>query len=380
MRRGAAAEIDLDAIAHNFALVRKTVRNRPVIAVVKADSYGHGSVEVAKRLVEEGVSCLAVAFAEEGIELRESGVSSPILVLFDIGKPSDFFDYRLIPVIHDIETARILSGESQRRGMHLDIHVKVDTGMGRLGFHEGRDLETLSEITASGFLRIAGLMSHFSEADIADKTCAEAQLRMFHSLKERLLHDKKGRVMCHMANSAATVSLRDAHLDAVRPGLMLYGYSPFTADASVTSFFPLSSLRPSMKLTTQILSLRRMQKGMSVSYGRTFVMKRECLIAVLPLGYADGIGRVLSNNLDVLVRGKRAPVAGRICMDLTMVDVTEVSDVEVGDEVVLIGRQGDEEVTVGEVASRAGTIIYEILTAVGMRSRRIYRGRKYEPY
>jgi alanine racemase len=369
VHRGATAEIDLDAIAHNFSLVREMTENLPVIAVVKADAYGHGAVEVSKILVEKGVSCLAVAFTEEGIALRESGISSPILVLFDTGATADFFEHHLIPVLHDLETARRLYGESLRRGRSLDVHVKLDTGLGRIGFHDDRELETLNVITASGLLRIVGLMSHFSEADIADTAYAKAQLTRFHAMKEKVLQGGKGTVMCHIANSAAIMSLREAHLDAVRPGLMLYGYSPLTG-ASLRS----SSLNPSMRVTTQILSLKRFREGMSVSYGRTFITRRESLIAVLPLGYADGIGRVFSNNLEVLVKGKRVPVAGRICMDLTMVDITEVGEVAVGDEVVLIGRQGDEEITAGELAEKAGTINYEILTTIGMRSRRVYRG------
>lgn len=385
MYRGAVAEIDLDAVASNLNLARKFSYNRPVIAVVKADAYGHGAIEVSKRLVVEGVSFFAVAYSEEGLKLRGAGIKARILVLFDKDSIPEFFDHDLIPVIHDVGTAVRLSEEAKKRGRHLPVHIKIDTGMGRLGLSNDEVLDDIVAISKLEYLRIEGLMSHFSEADAVEQSYAAEQLGKFIRLRDKLRPSLKNDVLCHMANSAAIFFFKDAYLDAVRPGLMLYGCPPFS-DNPLSSPFAKggkrgateerdqrgSGLRPAMSVKTRILSLRRLQKGTPVSYGRTFITKRESLIAVLPVGYADGYGRVLSNNADVLVRGRRVPVVGRVCMDLTMADVTGVEDIVEGDEVVLIGKQGDEEITVHEIAERAGTISYEILTAIGNRSKRIY--------
>lgn len=368
MRRGVIAEIDLNAITHNLGIVKRVTENRPVIAVVKADAYGHGAVEISKRLLDGGVSFLAVAFIDEAVKLREAGIRSPILVLFDKCDITYFFEYHLTPVIHDLQTARRLSEEARKRDCSLDVHVKVDTGMGRLGFHNQDTMEEIIAISKMHSLNVRGLMSHFSESDIADKSYAETQLKRFHTVKDVLVKKIDGNLLCHMANSAATLSLKDAHFDAVRPGLMLYGYSPIQQSAVGRN----SELIPVMKVKTKILALRRFSEGSPVSYGRTFIARRESVIAVLPIGYADGYSRLFSNNMDVIVRGRRVHVVGRVCMDLTMVDVTDVEGVKEGDEVVLLGRQGDEEITVLEMAAKAATIPYEILTTIGNRSRRVY--------
>ncbi len=382
MRRGPLAEIDLDAVSHNLRLVGKITGNRPVIAVVKADAYGHGAAEVSERLVDAGAGYLAVAFTGEAIALREDGISAPILVLFDRSDIPDFFEYGLIPVIHDLPSARRFSREAAKRKIRLDVHVKIDTGMGRMGLNSGNVLRELAAVAGLEHLRVRGLMSHFSDADMTDPSYARMQLKRFTMIREEFMKRFRGPLLCHMANSAATLSLKEAHLDAVRPGLVLYGHSPFEQSATggrrsgtgkdVGPKARNSGLVPAMKVRTEILSLRRLRRGVPVSYGRTFITRRESVIAVLPVGYADGYQRVLTNNMDVLVRGKRAPVVGRVCMDLIMVDVTEVKGVRENDEVVLLGRQGREEITASEMAGRAGTIPYEILTSLGIRSRRVY--------
>ena len=370
VHRGALAEIDLGAVSHNLGIIRSITGNHPIIAVVKADAYGHGAVEVSKRLVEQGVSCLAVAFNDEAIALRQAGVRIPILVLFD-RDVNDCFAYDLIPVVRDLSSARKLSVEAKKRGRPLSVHIKVDTGMGRIGFPYDSALEEIMAVLKMDSLNITGLMSHFSDSDIADKSFAELQLKRFQEIRTKLLARRKNDeapLLCHMANSAAVLSFKDAHFDAVRPGLMLYGHSPLKPSGGGGN----SGLIPAMTLKTGILDLRRMPPGSPISYGRTFITRRESLIAVLPLGYADGYSRQFSNNAHVLVRGKRAPVVGRVCMDLTMVDVTEIDGVEDHDETVLLGRQGGEEITALEMAIRGNTIPYEILTALGGRSRRIY--------
>lgn len=367
MHRGAIAEIDLNCISHNLNLIKK-ITGLPVIAVVKADAYGHGALEVSRRLLTEGVSYLAVAYLEEGIRLREAGIKAPILALFEREEFSGIIDYNFIPVIHDMDMAERLSEEAIKRNVMLDVHVKIDTGMGRLGFKVDKAIDEIERIAKLGNLRVRGIMSHFSEADMADRDYAMMQIQEFKRIRNAL-NDKFNGVICHIANSAAVFSMKDSYLDAVRPGLAIYGYSPFPDfrdDKRVTE------LRPSMTVKTRILTIRKVSKGTPVSYGRTFITTRDSLIAILPLGYADGFMRSLSNNADVLIREKRAPVVGRVCMDLTMIDVTGIDDVSTGDDVILIGRQGDEEITTWELAKRAGTIPYEITISFGSRARRVY--------
>ncbi|MEK6672281.1 MAG: alanine racemase [Nitrospirota bacterium] len=372
MHRGAIAEIDLDAVSENLKVVKHITGNSPVIAVVKADAYGHGAIEVSGRLAADGVYGLAVAFLDEAIKLREAGLRSRVLVLFDKDNISDYFSYDLLPVVHDIETARRFSIVARSKNRSIDIHVKTDTGMGRLGLNSSvlNDIRVMSEMEG---IRIAGLMSHFSDADLADVSNAGAQLERFNAVREEALKITGDSMLCHIANSAATISLRASYLDAVRPGIMLYGVSPFMGQgAGGKGLGEDKRLKPAMRVRTKILALRRLPKGAPVSYGGTFITRGESLIAAIPVGYADGYMRSLSNNSDMLISGKRAPVAGRICMDLTMVDVTDIENVRENDEVVILGRQGREEITAAEIAERAGTISYEVLTTLGNRSRRVF--------
>lgn len=373
MHRGAVAEIDLKAVSGNLRIVNGIAGSkRQVIAVVKADAYGHGAAEVSGRLADEGVSCLAVAYTEEAVALRNAGIHARILVLFDKADAAAFFNHDLMPVIYDIHTAKRFSREASRRNRPLNVHIKIDTGMGRLGFNSENAVKDIIAISGMSHINIAGLMSHFSEADVADRDCAAAQIKIFKDIREKLPHGLKSRLLCHIANSAAVLLFKDAGFDAVRPGLMLYGCSPL--NGSGPSGSSAKGLRPAMKVRTSILSLRKVRKGASISYGRTFVTKKESLIAVLPVGYADGYSRMFSNNAFVLVRGNRAPVIGRVCMDLTMVDVTGLEGVREDDEVVLLGKQGKAEVTVREAAAWAGTVPYEIFTSIGNRSKREYKG------
>jgi len=381
--RGPVAEISLSAVAHNYKTVRNIVQNRPVIAVVKADAYGHGAIEVSKRLLKEGVSYLAVAFVGEAVVLRNAGVVSPIIVLFDKGDVRDFFDLQLIPVIYNIDVAHALSQEAIKRKTAVKVHVKIDTGMGRLGLHGRRIMSDLTKITEMPGVVIEGLLSHFSEADLMDRSYANQQLEKFHRIRETLEKKLKRKILSHMANSAAVISYKDACLDAFRPGIMLYGYNPIgnaesrvhSAESHSETRDPESSsvnLIPVMSVKTKILSLRNLPAGAPVSYGRTFITKRKSKIGVIPMGYADGYNRLFSNNADVLVRGKRVPVAGRVCMDLTMIDVTDVRGVREDDEVVIIGTQGKETINALELAKRSNTIPYEILTSLGSRAQRVY--------
>ena len=383
MNRGAVAEINLSAIAHNLETLKKITKNRTVIAVVKADAYSHGSIEVSKRLIQEGVSYLAVAYTGEAIQLRNAGITAPIIVFFDRQNIEDFFDFNLIPVIHDITTALAISRKAIEKKRKLKIHVKIDTGMGRLGLSSDHIIEDLLDIADMEGMELAGLMSHFSDADLSDRSYASVQLERFNKIRETLFKKLNQKIFSHIANSAAVLTFNDAHLDAVRPGLMLYGYSPISknAECGMRSAELNSELRtpnselnliPAMRVKTNVLSIRYLPPNFPISYGRTFVTKRQSKIGVLPIGYADGYNRLFSNNAEVLVGGRRVPVAGRVCMDLTMVDLTEVRDVKEGDEVVILGQQGNESITAYELADKAGTIPYEILTSLGSYSRKEY--------
>ncbi|HKZ57673.1 MAG TPA: alanine racemase [Thermodesulfovibrionales bacterium] len=384
MNRGAVAEIDLSAIAHNLETLKKITKNRTVIAVVKADAYGHGSIEVSKRLIQEGVSYLAVAYTGEAIHIRNAGITAPIIVLFDCQDIEDFFDFNLIPVIHDITTALAISRKAIEKKRKLKIHVKIDTGMGRLGLSSDHIIEDLLNIADMEGIELSGLMSHFSDADLSDRSYASVQLERFNKIRETLFKKLNQKIFSHIANSAAVLTFKDAHLDAVRPGLMLYGYSPMSKNAKCgmrsaelyselqTPNSELQDLIPAMRVKTNVLSIRYLPSNFPISYGRSFVTKRQSKIGVLPIGYADGYNRLFSNNAEVLVGARRVPVAGRVCMDLTMVDLTEVIDVKEGDEVVILGQQGNESITAYELADKAGTIPYEILTSLGSYSRKEY--------
>ena len=373
MNRGAIAEIDLSAIAHNLGTVRKIVRSRQVIAVVKADAYGHGAAAVSKKLVGEGVPYLAVAYISEARELREAGINVPIIVLFDHGDYEDIFDLDLIPVVHDIGAALSLSKAAIKKKTLKKIHVKIDTGMGRLGLNGNRIADELVEISMMPGIELCGLLSHFSEADLADRSYALLQISRFNAVREAVSGKLGRKIFSHFANSAAVLSLEDAHFDAVRPGIVLYGYSPLARQTIPSSAFSAETdLIPAMTIKSKVLCIRNIPPGTPVSYGRTFVTKRKSRIGVISIGYADGYSRSFSNNAEILVRGKRAPVVGRVCMDLTMVDLTDIKSARENDEVVILGRQGDERITADELAVKAGTISYEVLTSMGGKSEKTY--------
>jgi len=363
VNRGPVAEIRLSALQHNLEIIRKITDNRTVIAVVKADAYGHGSVEIARRLVSLGVSRLAVAYTGEAKLLRESGITAEIIVLFDRSDMEAYFAYGLIPVLHDKETARKFADEAGKRGRSIRVHIKVDTGMGRMGFSAERAAPEAVEISGWEGIELEGLMSHFSEADLADRSFAVQQLNIFNEIKTTIAARLGRPLMSHVANSAAVLTFKDALLDAVRPGLLLYGCSPLQNDFG---------LKPVMTVKTGVLLVRSLCTGTPVSFGRTVVTKRASRIAVVPIGYADGYNRMFSNNGEMLVRGRRAPVIGRVCMDVTMLDITDIEGVCEGDEVVILGSQGNEKITAADLAARIGTIPYEIFTSLGGRSRREY--------
>lgn len=361
--------IDHEALRWNFRQIRQKVGPKiKILSMVKANAYGHGATAIAKTLAAEGGDLFGVATLEEGVELRAAGIRQPILVLGGayVEQVDQFLENNLTPVVHEPETLRSLERAVQSQDTTLNIHLEVDTGMGRTGFLAAEVDLWVAELTKLKALRIDGVFSHFSDAESANEIYSENQLRNFLSVIKRLNSVGITPPLVHMAKSAAVLTVPDSHFAMVRPGLALYGIYPSPQLSQEIA------LKPVLSWKTRILQLKRVPEGTHLGYGRTFVTSRESLIGTLPLGYADGYPRVLSNRAVVLVGGGRAPVAGRISMDLTTIDVTDIDGVQRGDEVVLIGRQGDETISADEMASWANTISYEILTSIGARVPRIH--------
>jgi alanine racemase len=365
--RPTAALIDFGALTHNFREVMRRADGRKVLAVVKAQAYGHGAVKVSKHLLGLGANTLGVALLEEGRELREAGIETPILVMGAVspGQADALVSLRLTPVVYTLPVARALSDAARRSGTRAPVHVKIDTGMGRIGVAPEAAPDFIGELLALDGITVEGLMTHFADADLRDKQFASKQMDRFEALLKELDAKRILIPLRHAANSAALLDYRRALFTMVRPGLMMYGYNPLEGER-------VADLRPALSLVTHIAFLKKVPAGIPVSYGRTFVAKRESLIATIPIGYADGYSRGLSNKGEALVRGVRVRVAGRVCMDMCMLDVTDVPGVSEGDEVMLIGKQGNQRITADDIAEKTGTIAYEVLCGIGARVPRIY--------
>jgi len=339
-----------------------------ILCMVKANGYGHGAAEISQTLVGAGADAFGVATLEEAVQLRQAGIQALLIVLAGVfpDQLDTFVQHQLTPVVHDSLSLKALDRESSRRHVQLGVHLKIDTGMGRLGFLAAEADQWIVSIKQTKSLRIEGLFSHFSQAESVHGDYTQKQLEIFQRVLGQLRSASVIPDLVHLANSAATITLPAAYFDMVRPGLILYGVYPSS------NMKEQMHLKPALSWKTKILQLKTVPSGTSVSYGQTFVTERESLIATLPLGYADGYPRLLSNRGEVLVRGQRAPIAGRVCMDLTMIDVTDIRNVRQGDEVVLLGRQGAAEISADEIAAWANTISYEILTSIGARVPRIH--------
>jgi alanine racemase len=362
------ASIDLTALGHNLSQIREYLGNNcGVMAVVKANAYGHGALDISRALIQSNISRLAVASVQEGMALREAGITADILVLVDLFDKhiKDLLAYRLTPVITEQRLLPALAKAAGSADQSFPIHIKVDTGMGRLGFSPSEIAALFDALPAWKSLRVEGFMTHLADSDGDDPGHTEQQLQNFRNLLEHVAHRGVKIPIVHAANSAAIVRFPQSHFSLVRPGIMLYGYLP----KDVAS----PELKPVLSLRTRVMQLRTIKPGDSVSYNRTFVAKRTSTIAVLPIGYADGYNRRLSNKGFVLLDGKRAPVVGLVCMDMTMVDVTDIPSVQVGDSVTLIGRQGQDAIWADDIAGWTGTIPYEILCAIGPRIPRVYQ-------
>jgi alanine racemase len=339
-----------------------------ILAVVKANSYGHGAVGVARTLEKEGCSFFGVATVEEGMELRRGRIKGAVLILAGLfaGDHEPLVEYDLTPVVWEENQIARIEREALLREKTLSVHLKVDTGMGRLGTSQDRLKDLAVSLQRSSVLRLGGLMSHLANAESVDGEVTHRQLHRFRSALAELQELGAEPPWKHLANSAALIGWPEAHFNLVRPGLMLYGVPPSHEAGEKIE------LRPALRLRTEILQLRSVPAGSGVSYGQTFVTRRESVLATMPIGYADGLSRLLSNRGEVLVHGRRVPIVGRVCMDLTVIDVTEVEGVKEGDEVVLIGSQESGGIRVQEVAEWSETIPYEVLTTIGPRVPRVF--------
>jgi alanine racemase len=369
--RPTVARVDLQAIRANFRaisdFVRSDVQTPPkIIAVVKANAYGHGAVEVARALEEAGAAMLACADIEEGVVLRRGGVSIPILVFgaLSVSDLDGVFTHDLTPTISTPYAGRALQEAAERRGVVLHCHLKIDTGMNRLGFRHDNLEGTIPEVAASRHLAIDAVYTHFATADDPEHPLFAEQRARFDASLRRMPEFGVHTSVRHAANSAAL--LRDARVwyDYVRPGLLLYGIVPPPLAATLT-------LQPALSLHSRIVAVKGIRPGEGTGYGIKTVVDRATTVAVVPAGYADGLDLRLAGRGQMLVRGRRAPIIGSVCMDMTMIDVTD-TDAAPGDEVVILGRQDDEMMDVREMAASIGTIPYELLCRVGARIQRVY--------
>jgi alanine racemase len=362
------ALIHLDRLAHNLELLRELARGRPVWPAIKANAYGHGAVPIARELVARGCDTLCVAHPGEALELVESGVRARFLLMTAAlpDASESIAAHGFEPAICTRETAEALARAAERAGRRVDVHVKVDTGMGRIGIRPEEAPAFLAHCRALPALRVRGLMSHFPRADEADKSFSREQIQAFAKLREATLGSEIE--VYHMANSAALFDLPESHFDAVRIGISLYGLAPSPAIANPR----VRELLPVLEWTTRISFLKEVPAETGLSYGHDFVASKPLLVATVPVGYGDGLRRRLSNQLEVLVGGVRCPQLGRITMDQMLVDVSALRGrVGLGDPVVLLGRQGDHTIGADEWARRLGTISYEITTALSTRVPRL---------
>lgn len=373
------AEIDLDALASNFRAVRERVGPKvEVMAVVKADAYGHGAVRCAERLAREGARLFAVATPEEAIELRRAGIKQSILSLggFWEGQERDCVEQQITPVVYRVDMCEALDSAARQLNRVADVHVKIDTGMGRLGVRSERVAEFAEAIGRYGNIRVQGLMTHFAAADDPDRDCFTSdQLARFKEAVRIFRERGHNPLYEDMANSAATFAHPESWGNMVRPGGVLYGLWRDVLPAAIDA----QELRPVMAVRSEITLLKRVPKGDTLGYGCTFEASRETLVATVPIGYNDGYVRALSNRGRVIVRGMYASVVGRISMDLTLLDVTDVPEVALGDRVTLLGRDGTLAVNAEEIAKTAGTLSYEITCGISpKRVPRLYVERKAE--
>ena len=365
------AHIDLDALKYNVEGIKKCKsKDAMLMGVVKAGAYGHGADVLAHELEDLEFDWFAVATADEGIELRNSGISKPILVLgyCHTDQYPELIEWNITPTIYNYDMAKALNQAAKEAGKVVNIHIKIDTGMGRIGFlAEDQTIQTLQMIHAMDYLNIQGIFTHFACADTLDKRHVEQQITKFHWILEELKAVGISPEICHCSNSASIMELPSEHMNMVRSGIILYGLYPSHEVCEERL-----DLKPVMSLYSHVVHLKEVPEGSTIGYGATYTTERTTRIATIPVGYADGYPRSLSNKASVLIRGKRAPIIGRICMDQFMVDVTNIEDVSMGDVVTLVGKDGDDHISVEEVSEMAGSFNYEFICDVSWRVPRVY--------
>lgn len=361
--------ISLDAIRANFDSLKKLLSpETKTMAIIKANAYGHGAVRVAREL-ENKADYFAVAAMEEAMELRESGIKTPILILA-YTSPCQYetlINNGITATVYNYEDAKMLSVTAQKLGKNAVVHIGVDTGMSRIGFADTEEsAKTIESIASLPFIEIEGIFTHFACADSADKTSALTQKKRFDNFISLLESKKISIPLKHACNTAAIIDF-DCHYDMVRMGIALYGLYP--SDEVDTKKV---SLTPAMEVISHVIHIKEVEAGVGISYGHTYVTPEKRRIATVCIGYADGFDRAFSNRGYVLINGKKAPITGRVCMDMIMVDVTDIDDVRVGDDAVIMGRSGNAEITAEELAAMCGTINYEVICTFMPRVTRLY--------
>lgn len=366
--RPTCAEIDLTAIAQNIRAIKTRVHPARVMAVVKADGYGHGAIPVARTAIENGASYLGVALVEEGIALRRQGFLEPILVFGGIFEEHllDVLNYKLEATIYTESLAQALSKLAVKYQQTACIHVKVDTGMGRVGIEWQNAVDFIKRITPFAGIELHGLYTHFATSDERDKTYARVQFARFKQIVQQLENERIHIPLKHAANSGAILDLPETYLDMVRPGVMMYGYYP---SPETTESIPIT---PAMTLKSRVIHIKDVSENTSISYGRKYVTSQPTKIATIPLGYADGYNRLLSNRGQVTIRGKKYPQVGRVCMDLVLVDIGLNDEIQIGDEVILFGKPAANAMTVNDICKLIDTIPYEVTCWISGRVPRVY--------
>lgn len=364
------ANINLDCICNNIKRARKLIADgTKIMAIIKADGYGHGAVPIAK-VLEDYVEAYGIAILEEGIELRKAGIKKPILILGYIPEQmcKELVSYDIMPVVYSYHIAKIISQEAIRQNKIVKIHIKLDTGMSRIGFSLTKDsIREIRKINGLGNIQIEGCFSHFAKADEKDKSFTYTQLKRFERfvghLEELGIHISTK----HISNSAGIIEFPEANKDMVRIGISTYGLYPSNEVNKERHI-----LEPAMEIKACISFLKELEAGIGIGYGGTFITRKKTKVATIPVGYGDGYPRALSGKGRVLIHGHSAPILGRVCMDQFMVDVTGIPDVKEGDVVTLVGRDGKECITVEELADTAGSFNYEFVCDVGKRIPRVY--------
>ncbi len=369
LSRATEAVVDLGAIARNYRLLQRRVEERvAIIPVLKADGYGHGAAPVARRLGAEGARRFAVADAREGMGLRRAGVSGEILLL-NFCEAADLplcRGYALTPTLYDMVQARDFAQACAGAPAALPVQIKLDTGLGRLGFRPERIPEVAELLRAAPGLKVEGIFSHLASAEKRSAAETSEQIRVFRGALSALAAAGLPTALVHLANSAGVLAHPDSHFDAVRPGIALYGVPPWDSEEG-------DLLEPAMRLETRVMSVRRLPEGTPLGYGGTFVTRRSSTVAVLPIGYHDGLRRAFSGRVSLLLRGREVPIVGAVSMDLTLVDATDCG-ASPGERVVCLGRDSGRAITAWDLARAAGTIPYEILCGIGARVPRRYVG------